>query len=66
MPCLRSAENVSTPEYSDMARDAIEQIDLTTRMLQSYPDTFELVYRPKEVKEVYAGGKIACSLGIEG
>src|SRR5690349_18786283 len=29
VPCLRSAENFSTPEYSDMARDAIEQIDMT-------------------------------------
>ncbi|KAI7569465.1 hypothetical protein KC343_g9506 [Hortaea werneckii] len=66
VPCLRSAENFSTPEYSDMARDAIEQIDLTTRMVQSYPDVFELVHRPREVKEVYARGKIACSLGIEG
>ncbi|KAI7263391.1 hypothetical protein KC345_g9153 [Hortaea werneckii] len=66
VPCLRSAENFSTPEYSDMARDAIEQIDLTTRMVQSYPDVFELVHRPSEVKEVYARGKIACSIGIEG
>ncbi|RMY62803.1 hypothetical protein D0863_10828 [Hortaea werneckii] len=52
VPCLRSAENFSTPEYSDMARDAIEQIDLTTRMVQKYPEVFELVHRPREVKEV--------------
>ncbi|KAF4960905.1 hypothetical protein FSARC_10336 [Fusarium sarcochroum] len=42
VPCLRSAENFSTPEYSDMARDAIEQIDLTLRLVESYPDTFQL------------------------
>ena len=64
--CLRSAENFSTPEYSDMARDAIEQIDMTTRMVQSYPDVFEIVLEPQQVKEVYARGKIACSMGIDG
>ncbi|KAF5007948.1 hypothetical protein FDECE_5760 [Fusarium decemcellulare] len=66
VPCLRSAENFSTPEYSDMARDAIEQIDLTLRLVESYPDTFELVNGPDDVKKVYATGKIACSIGIEG
>lgn len=66
VPCLRSAENFSTPEYSDMARDAIEQIDMTTRMVESYPDTFEMVLGSYNVKKVYANGKIACSIGIEG
>ncbi|KAF7192472.1 putative dipeptidase [Pseudocercospora fuligena] len=66
VPCLRSAENFSTPEYSDMARDAIEQIDMTTRMVESYPETFELVRESKDVKRVYGGGRIACSVGIEG
>lgn len=49
-----------------MARDAIEQIDMTTRMIESYPDTFQMVLGSKDVKEVYANGKIACSIGIEG
>ncbi|KAF2753496.1 membrane dipeptidase [Pseudovirgaria hyperparasitica] len=66
VPCLRSAEDFSTPEYSDMARDAIEQVDLVLRLVDSYPDTFELVKGPDEVKKVYAGGRIACSIGIEG
>jgi membrane dipeptidase len=66
VPCLRSAENFSTPEYSDMARDAIEQIDLTTRMVKDYPDVFEMVLEPGDVERVYQQGKIACSIGIEG
>ncbi|CAO2654933.1 Nn.00g116660.m01.CDS01 [Neocucurbitaria sp. VM-36] len=66
VPCLRSAENFSTPEYSDMARDAIEQIDLTTRMVESYPDVFVLVKESGDVKRVYMEGRIACSIGIEG
>lgn len=66
VPCLRSAENFSTPEYSDMARDAIEQIDLTLRLIESYAETFQLVSGPDEVKGIYESGKIACSIGIEG
>ncbi|PTD12553.1 putative dipeptidase [Fusarium culmorum] len=66
VPCLRSAEDFTTPEYSDMARDAIEQIDLTLRLVESYPETFQLVSGPSEVKDVYASGRIACSIGIEG
>ena len=49
-----------------MARDAIEQIDLTLRLVESYPETFQLVSGASEVRDVYAGGKIACSIGIEG
>ncbi|KAI8288922.1 hypothetical protein K4K60_009993 [Colletotrichum sp. SAR11_57] len=66
VPCLRSAENFSTAEYSTMARDAIEQIDLTLRLVESYPETFELVNGPNEVKKIYESGRIACSIGIEG
>lgn len=66
VPCLRSAENFTTPEYSDMARDAIEQIDLTLRLVESYPETFQLVSGPDEVKGIYESGRIACSIGIEG
>jgi len=49
-----------------MARDAIEQIDLTTRLMQSYPDHFEFAYEPEDVDRIYSEGKIACSIGIEG
>ncbi|ETN44977.1 uncharacterized protein HMPREF1541_09853 [Cyphellophora europaea CBS 101466] len=66
VPCLRSAENFSTPEYSDMARDAIEQIDLTIRLVEHYPETFTLVGEPDDVLEAYKAGKIGCSIGIEG
>ncbi|OBS26269.1 hypothetical protein FPOA_00209 [Fusarium poae] len=66
VPCIRSAEDFTTPEYSDMARDAIEQIDLTLRLVESYPETFQLVSGPSEVKDVYTSGRIACSIGIEG
>lgn len=66
VPCLRSAENSPTPEYSDMAQNAIEQIDLTTRMVNLYPDVFEMVLEPGDVKRVYQDGKFACSIGTKG
>jgi len=49
-----------------MARDAIEQIDMTIRLVENYPDVFELVREPEDVTRVYAEGKIASSIGIEG
>lgn len=49
-----------------MARDAIEQIDLTLRMVKTYPDVFEVVLEPEDVMRVYKEGKIACSIGIVG
>ena len=49
-----------------MARDAIEQLDLTTRLIELYPHVFELVREPQDVKRVYDEGRIACSIGIEG
>lgn len=49
-----------------MARDAIEQLDLTTRLVELYPHVFDLVREPEDVKRVYREGKIACSIGIEG
>lgn len=49
-----------------MARDAIEQIEMTIRLVEAYPHVFELIKEPEDVKKVYAQGKIACSIGIEG
>ena len=49
-----------------MARDAIEQIDLTLRLVESYPDVFQLVSGPDVIQGIYQSGKIACSIGIEG
>lgn len=49
-----------------MARDAIEEIEMTLRLVQSYPKIFELAREPEDVKKIYAEGKIACSIGIEG
>ncbi|TDZ53065.1 putative dipeptidase [Colletotrichum trifolii] len=65
-PACGPPRTFSTAEYSDMARDAVEQIDLTLRLVESYPETFELVHGPGDVKEIYDSGRMACSIGIEG
>lgn len=49
-----------------MARDAIEQIEMTLRLVEAYPKVFDIVREPDDVKRVYSQGKIACSIGIEG
>ena len=49
-----------------MARDAIEQIGMTRRMLEEYQDTFQLVLESGDVRRIYDSGKIACSIGVEG
>jgi membrane dipeptidase len=49
-----------------MCRDALEQIDLSIRMIKSYPKDFELIYGPEDVRKTYQSNKIACSVGLEG
>lgn len=66
VPHLRGSEDFALPHYNDMCRDAIEQIDLSIRMVKQYPKDFELIYGPETVRDVYQQGKIACSIGLEG
>ncbi|RDW89770.1 dipeptidase-8 [Coleophoma cylindrospora] len=66
VPVLREGEDFTTADYCDMARDCIEQIDMTTRLVENYPDVFELVRESSDVKRVYGQGKISSSIGIEG
>jgi len=49
-----------------VARDAIEQIEMTLRLVESYPKVFSLTREPQDVKKIYAEGRIAYSIGIEG
>lgn len=66
VPHLRGSEDFALPRYNDMCRDAIEQIDLSIRMVKQYPEDFELVFGPENVRNIYQQGKIACSIGLEG
>jgi membrane dipeptidase len=44
----------------------LEQIDLTHRMIDRYPDTLELALTSGDVERIMAAGKIASLMGAEG
>ena len=47
-------------------RATMEQIDLVYRMVQRYPDTFEMAYTADDIERIAKSGKIASLVGIEG
>ena len=53
-------------EQPNPARTVTEQIDLVHRMIEKYPDTFELAVSADDVERIIAAGKIASLIGIEG
>lgn len=48
------------------ARVLFEQIDMARRIVGRYPDAFEMAGTADDVERVFAAGKIASMLGIEG
>jgi membrane dipeptidase len=50
----------------DPARTVTDQIDLVHRMIERYPDVFELALSADDVERIAAKGKIASLIGIEG
>lgn len=53
-------------EHADPARTVTEQIDLVHRMVERYPDAFEMAYSADDVERIIKTGKIASLIGIEG
>jgi membrane dipeptidase len=53
-------------EHEFPARTVIEQIDLVRRMVERYPDAFEMAYTAEDVERIARSGKIASLIGIEG
>jgi membrane dipeptidase len=47
-------------------RDTLEQIDLVHRMARTYSTTFELARTAADVERIFAGGRIASLIGVEG
>src|SRR5206468_6282782 len=48
------------------ARTVVDQIDLVNRMVERYPDVFELALSADDVERIARSGKIASLIGIEG
>lgn len=44
----------------------LEQIDIALRIIDTYPDTFELAMTADDIERIFANGKIASLLGMEG
>jgi membrane dipeptidase len=47
-------------------RQTLEQMDVIYRMVQTYPDTFEMAYSTDDILRIHREGKIASLIGIEG
>ena len=47
-------------------RQTLEQIDLVRRMVERYPDVFELAGTAADVERIHRAGRIASLMGVEG
>jgi membrane dipeptidase len=55
-----------TAKTGTAVKDTLEQIDLIQRMVQRYPETFELALNADDVVRIRKAGKIASLIGVEG
>lgn len=53
-------------EGAAAVRATIEQIDVVYELARRYPDTFEMAFTADDVERVFASGKIASMIGMEG
>src|SRR5262245_48314882 len=56
----------STGKKGTAVRETLEQIDVIYRMVETYPDTFEMAYTSEDVNRIRREGKIASFIGVEG
>jgi membrane dipeptidase len=57
---------VETRKKGTAVHDTLEQIDVIYRMVQTYPDAFEMAYSADDIEHVHKAGKIASLIGVEG
>jgi membrane dipeptidase len=56
----------TTLKGADAVRAVLEQIDVVHRLVELYPDTFELAGTADDIVRIHRGGKIASLIGVEG
>ena len=56
----------STARGKTAVRDTLEQIDGIRRMVERYPDVFEMAYTADDILRIRKQGKIASLIGVEG
>lgn len=57
---------ISSEGRGPFAPVQLEQIDIARRIIDRYPDTFELATSVAEIRAAHANGRIASMLGMEG
>lgn len=57
---------ISTIADGGAARYGLEQIDLIRRMVDRYPDVFEMALSADDIVRIHRSGKIASLIGLEG
>lgn len=58
--------SASTEASGDALERTLEQVDLVHRMVQRWPEHFELASTAADIERIRSRGKLACMLGIEG
>jgi len=53
-------------KWKDATRATMEQIDFVYRMVNFYPDVFQLAFSSSDIENAFSNGKIASLIGIEG
>ncbi|MDP1572142.1 MAG: dipeptidase [Vicinamibacterales bacterium] len=56
----------SSMQGRDAVTATLEQIDIVHRMMRRWPETFELALTAADVERIFAKGRIASLIGIEG
>jgi membrane dipeptidase len=56
----------ATLKGADAIRATLDQIDVVDRLVERYPDTFELARTADDVVRIHHSGKIASLIGMEG
>jgi membrane dipeptidase len=56
----------TTLKGADAVRAVLEQIDVVHRLVEKYPDTFELAGTADDIVRIHRSGKIASLIGVEG
>jgi membrane dipeptidase len=56
----------ATMAGQDAVRATLEQIDIVHRMMQRYPQVFELALTAADIERIFKAGKIASLIGMEG
>lgn len=57
--------NANIPE-SEAVKRTLEQVDFVHRLVEKYPDHFELALTAEDVQRIFEDGKIASLIGMEG